>query len=138
MYCTYSTLSDHLQSAQTPRALAPLRVAAQGARSVHLVADAAQPSGAIPQSGSDSFALKLSPESFRSYRIDPPSNELHVTKDDLVHLYSEMVKMRRMEVAADQLYKHKLIRGFCHLSIGQVCAPASSETNLYRKRSPSV
>lgn len=91
-----------------------------GARNLHLIADTSRLVGEVPASGSEKFKVELGEESFHSHLIDPPSLELEVSKDELVDMYREMVKMRRMEVAADQMYKHKLIRGFCHLSIGQV------------------
>lgn len=53
---------------------------------------------------------------------DPTSLHTKVSakQDDLLRYLRQMMTIRRMEMAADALYKEKLIRGFCHLSIGQV------------------
>lgn len=45
--------------------------------------------------------------------------ETIVTKEDLLKFYREAWLIRRMELAADALYKTRAIRGFCHLGIGQ-------------------
>ena len=66
------------------------------------------------------FTVKLHEDSFRSYLCETPELDVEVTKDALLTMYKEMQTMRRMEMAADALYKAKLIRGFCHLAIGQV------------------
>ena len=42
-----------------------------------------------------------------------------VSKDELIHLYSQMLLIRRFEEKAGQLYGMGLIGGFCHLYIGQ-------------------
>jgi hypothetical protein len=62
-------------------------------------------------------------DSFRPHNCDKSDLEVQVTKDDLLTMYKEMQTMRRMEMTADALYKAKLIRGFCHLAIGQVSFP---------------
>ena len=88
------------------------------ARTIQTAADSTQ----LHQDASHSepFAVKLHEDSFRGYRTDTPTLDVEVTKDNLLKWYRQMNVIRRMEQAADALYKQKLIRGFCHLAIGQV------------------
>jgi hypothetical protein len=90
------------------------------ARSLQTSADSTQLVQRVPDDASTPFSVKLHEESFRAYNTDIPSLDVEVTKDSLLKMYKDMVTMRRMEQSADALYKSKLIRGFCHLAIGQV------------------
>ena len=99
-----------------------LRRQPRAARAVATTADVAVPQTEV--SHSEPFTVKLHEDSFRSYKCDPPSLEVTVSKEDLLRQYKLMTAMRRMEMAADALYKAKLIRGFCHLAIGQVRVPS--------------
>lgn len=65
------------------------------------------------------FEIDL-PVPFATHNIDPPSQTATASKEELLHMYRQMVVTRRMETAADALYKQKFIRGFCHLQSGQV------------------
>ncbi|GAA5858225.1 hypothetical protein JCM8547_005697 [Rhodosporidiobolus lusitaniae] len=105
------------QAARAPRvALRSYAVAAPSlSRSVQTAADKAD----LVDASGDNVKVQLHKEYFKSYLCDLPSLEMEVPKEQLVQIYKEMVEMRRMEMAADQLYKAKMIRGFCHLAIGQ-------------------
>ncbi|EFN73927.1 Probable pyruvate dehydrogenase E1 component subunit alpha, mitochondrial [Camponotus floridanus] len=52
-----------------------------------------------------------------------PSTQVTVTRDDAIELFKKLHTIRRIETAAGNLYKEKIIRGFCHLYSGQeACA----------------
>ncbi|KAF2144160.1 uncharacterized protein K452DRAFT_296392 [Aplosporella prunicola CBS 121167] len=73
----------------------------------------------VPSEDDKPFEVRLSDEAFETYELDPPSYNLTTSKKELKQMYYDMVAVRRMEMAADRLYKEKKIRGFCHLSTGQ-------------------
>lgn len=64
-------------------------------------------------------SISVEVREFKGHKVDPPSNTVTTTKEELLWMYEMMFRMRRMEIAADQMYKKKLIRGFCHLYDGQ-------------------
>ncbi|XP_022215010.1 pyruvate dehydrogenase E1 component subunit alpha, mitochondrial [Drosophila obscura] len=61
---------------------------------------------------------------FKLHRLDEgPATEVKLTKDEALKYYTQMQTIRRIETAAGNLYKEKIIRGFCHLYSGQeACA----------------
>lgn len=84
----------------------------------------------VPSEDDKPFPVKLSEESFETYELDPPPYTLETTKKELKKMYYDMVATRRMEMAADRLYKEKKIRGFCHLSTGQEAVAVGIEHAL--------
>ncbi|EXJ95476.1 pyruvate dehydrogenase E1 component subunit alpha [Capronia coronata CBS 617.96] len=73
----------------------------------------------VPDHDEEPFPVKLHDESFETYMLDPPPYTLNTTKKEMKQMYIDMVQTRRMEMAADRLYKEKKIRGFLHLATGQ-------------------
>ncbi|XP_044011145.1 probable pyruvate dehydrogenase E1 component subunit alpha, mitochondrial isoform X2 [Aphidius gifuensis] len=95
-------------------------------------------------SGKNNYATEASFETkpFRLHKLENgPSNKVTVTRDEALDIYKKLHTIRRMETAAGNLYKEKIVRGFCHLYSGQeACAvgmqaalrPVDSVITAYR------
>ncbi|KAM5283222.1 pyruvate dehydrogenase E1 component subunit alpha, testis-specific form, mitochondrial isoform 2-T2 [Hipposideros larvatus] len=65
------------------------------------------------------------------YRLeDGPPVTTVLTREDGLKYYKMMQTIRRMELKADQLYKQKFIRGFCHLCDGQEACCVGLEAGI--------
>ncbi|KAJ5562227.1 Dehydrogenase E1 component [Penicillium sp. DV-2018c] len=117
------------------RQAAPLRrhaFAPLARRTVTTDAASANVESPVPQEDDKLFTVRLSDESFETYELDPPPYTLETSKKELKQMYYDMVAIRRMEMAADRLYKEKKIRGFCHLSTGQEAVAVGIEHAIDR------
>ncbi|XP_057337743.1 probable pyruvate dehydrogenase E1 component subunit alpha, mitochondrial isoform X2 [Microplitis mediator] len=76
--------------------------------------------------GRNNYATEASFETkpFRLHKLDSgPSTKVSVTREDALNIYKKLHTIRRIETAAGNLYKEKIVRGFCHLYSGQeACA----------------
>uniref|UniRef100_A0A3Q2ZYK8 Pyruvate dehydrogenase E1 subunit alpha 1b n=1 Tax=Kryptolebias marmoratus TaxID=37003 RepID=A0A3Q2ZYK8_KRYMA len=59
-----------------------------------------------------------------------PPVRAELTREQGLQFYRTMQTVRRMELKADQLYKQKIIRGFCHLYDGQEACAAGIEAAI--------
>lgn len=68
---------------------------------------------------------------FKLHKLDQgPAIEVGLTREDGLHMFRQMVRIRRMEASANTLYKDKIIRGFCHLYSGQEAVAVGMESTL--------
>ncbi|KAI9294589.1 pyruvate dehydrogenase e1 component alpha subunit [Neoconidiobolus thromboides FSU 785] len=82
----------------------------------------------------EAVKISLPQTSFETFKLNEgPNLEISVEKEELIRLYQEMVEVRRMEMAADALYKSKLIRGFCHLCTGQEAVASGMESAIEKE-----
>ncbi|KAK4842388.1 hypothetical protein QYF36_020683 [Acer negundo] len=70
---------------------------------------------------------------FTSHQCEAPSRAVDTSPKELLTFFRDMALMRRMEIAADSLYKAKLVRGFCHLYDGQEAVAIGMEAAITKK-----
>lgn len=62
-----------------------------------------------------------------------PSTHVTLTREDGLRIYKDMMTIRRMEAAANTLYKEKAVRGFCHLYTGQEAVATGIENSITKE-----
>ena len=69
----------------------------------------------------DAATVKIDLEvPYETHRLEgEPAMYTYTSKAELMDYFTQMYRMRRMEIAADTLYKGKFVKGFCHLYDGQ-------------------
>lgn len=81
----------------------------------------------------ETFTVEVLP--FKAHRIEAPAPQVQTSVGELLKMYELMYKMRRMEIAADMMYKAKFIRGFCHLYDGQEAVAVGMDAAITRNDS---
>ncbi|KAG1679790.1 hypothetical protein FOA52_012701 [Chlamydomonas sp. UWO 241] len=114
-----------------PAALSCLRAA--GPATLNRASSLALSRSMSAAAASDKITVTV--QEFKAHKIEPPSNVVETSLTELREMYTLMVRMRRMEIAGDMMYKAKLIKGFCHLYDGQEAVLTGIEAGITKKDS---
>lgn len=77
---------------------------------------------------------KFETKPYKLHRLDSgPSTDVQCTKEEALTLFRNMQIIRRMEAAANNMYKEKLVRGFCHLYTGQEACAVGMDAALQKQ-----
>jgi len=79
--------------------------------------------------------VEFDPSTFKTHRCEAPKLSTTTNREELLGYYREMNLMRRTGIAADNMYKQKLIRGFLHLYNGQEAVASGLESVLTKEDS---
>jgi len=87
---------------------------------------------AAKKSSDDDTPIEVDiPFPFEVHKLDEvPDQKVETTRGEVMAFFKTLFRMRRMEIAADVLYKGKFIRGFCHLYDGQEAVCVGMEASL--------
>ncbi|KAG0170249.1 alpha subunit of pyruvate dehydrogenase [Apophysomyces sp. BC1034] len=113
------------------RLLANVAVAPKSIQPIRALSTTAPSFMATASNGAEEkIKISLPESSFEMYNAEKPNLEVEISKAELLDMYTKMTVMRRMEMAADGLYKAKKIRGFCHLCNGQEAVSVGMEAAI--------
>ncbi|XP_034668626.1 pyruvate dehydrogenase E1 component subunit alpha, mitochondrial-like [Drosophila subobscura] len=72
----------------------------------------------------DEYRVVYLPKDFKLHRLNVgPARAVAIKKSQAMEYYRQLLTVRLLESAASRLYKEQLVRGFCHLYMGQeACA----------------
>ncbi|EFJ26719.1 hypothetical protein SELMODRAFT_96403 [Selaginella moellendorffii] len=91
---------------------------------------ASQPRQAAAAQAPDAINVEI-PVPFQLHLLqEGPARESVTSREELVKMYRDMFRIRRMEITADKLFKSQLVRGFCHLYDGQEAVTIGMEAAL--------
>merc|ERR1719352_1209158 len=81
------------------------------------------------------ITIELNPMTTHLFEQSLMPTHAVTNKKELLGYFTQMYTLRRMEIAADVLYKSKLVKGFCHLYDGQEAINIGIEAAASRRDS---